>query len=369
MSSPALTEAKQLLAELVRIPSVSGSEEAAADFAQAWLAQHGVASERLGHTVVARVEGAAPGPTLLLNSHLDTVPAGNQWTVDPHAGEWIDGKLTGLGANDAGGSVVAMMTATARLAAKPDFAGTLMLSLHAEEETNNRGMGDYLAAYGAPDAAITGEPTGLEVVRSQAGLAVFTLTWHGQSCHAAHVARVEHDNAMLQAARELAALPDWLHPGEEHPLLGKSTLAVTSLHSGGPHNKVPDLAEAVVDGRLVPPTTAADCVALLQEKLPRAEVAIRSERLGPIDTPAVDQLVQVALQAAGREEALGSTTLSDMALLPPGVPAVKVGPGQTARSHTPDEYLLQEELAAGIDFYEAVVPAWFAAVASLAPSS
>lgn len=360
MSAPPLDDAAQLLAQLVRIPSVSGSEAAAADFAQAWLSERGVASERLGHTVVARVEGSAPGPTLLLNSHLDTVPAGNQWSVDPLAGEWIDGKLTGLGANDAGGCVASMMTATVRLAAQRDFAGTLILSLHAEEETNNRGMGDFLAAYGPPDAAITGEPTGLEVVRSQAGLAVFTLKWHGQSCHAAHVARVDHDNAMLQAARELAALPDWLHPGEEHPLLGKSTLAVTSLHSGGPHNKVPDLAEAVVDGRLVPPTTAADCVELLQQSLPRAEVAIRSERLGPIDTPAVDQLVQVALDAAGGGQAVGSTTLSDMALLPAGVPAVKVGPGQTARSHTPDEFLLREELAAGIEFYEAVVPAWFA---------
>ena len=197
---------------------------------------------------------------------------------------------------------------------------------------------------------------------SQAGLAVFTLQWHGKSCHAAHVARVEHDNALLRAARELATLPDWLHPGEEHPLLGKSTLAVTALHAGGPHNKVPDLAEALVDGRLVPPTTAADCLAQLQEKLPSAEVAIRSERLGPIDTPEVDQLVQVALEAAGRSEAVGSTTLSDMALLPPGVPAVKVGPGQTARSHTPDEYLLLDELAAGIAFYEAVVPAWFQAL-------
>lgn len=369
MSQPSLEQAAELLAAMVATPSVSGEEGAVADLVQAWLARFDVASTRLGHTVVAVVEGEQPGPTLLLNSHLDTVPAGSGWSVDPHAAVWQDGQLTGLGANDAGGCVAAMMTASARLAAAPRFAGKLVLSLHAQEETNNRGMTDYLAAFGAPDAAITGEPTGLEVVRSQAGLAVLTATWRGQSCHAAHVARVEHDNALLKAARELASFPDWLHPGEVHPLLGPSTLAVTALQSGGPHNKVPDEAQAVFDARLVPPTTAADCVALLQEKLPRAEVAIRSERLGPIDTSAVDQLVQVALQAAGREEALGSTTLSDMALLPPGVPAIKVGPGQTARSHTPDEYLLQEELAAGIDFYETVVPAWFAAVASLVPSS
>jgi acetylornithine deacetylase len=177
------------------------------------------------------------------------------------------------------------------------------------------------------------------------------------------VARVEHDNAMLQAARELAQLPDWLHPGSEHPLLGKSTLAVTSLHSGGPHNKVPDLAEAVVDARLVPPTSAADCVALLQKKLPRAAVAIRSERLGPIDTAEVDLLVRVALHAASQAQAIGSTTLSDMALLPPGVPAIKVGPGQTARSHTPNEFLLATELQAGVAFYESCARAWLHAAA------
>lgn len=363
-----MNETAQLLAGLVQIPSVSGDESAAADYVQAWLAERGVPSRRLGHTVVAEVVGDHPvddsGPTLLLNSHLDTVPAGEGWNCDPWQGVWQNDKLIGLGANDAGGCVAAMMQATVRLAKTRDFPGKLILSLHAEEETNNRGMGDYLAAYGAPDAAITGEPTGLEVVRSQAGLAVLTLKWRGKSCHAAHVARVDHSNALLLAARELAALPEWLHPGEEHALLGKSTLAVTALHAGGPHNKVPDLAEALVDARLVPPTRAAECVALLQQKLPNAEVAIRSERLGPIDTAEVDLLVRVALQAAGQTQAVGSTTLSDMALLPPGVPAVKVGPGQTARSHTPNEYLLASELDAGIAFYESCARTWLRTAAT-----
>jgi acetylornithine deacetylase len=359
-----MNETAQLLAGLVKIPSVSGDEAAAADYVQAWLTERGVPSRRLGHTVVAEVIGDGIGPSLLLNSHLDTVPAGEGWNTDPWRGEWHDGKLIGLGANDAGGSVAAMMQATVRMAAKREFPGKLILSLHAEEETKNRGMGDYLAAFGAPDAAITGEPTGLEVVRSQAGLAVLTLTWRGKSCHAAHVARVEHCNALLFAARELAQLPDWLHPGAEHALLGKSTLAVTAFHAGGPHNKVPDLAEALVDARLVPPTTAADCVALLQQKLPNAEVAIRSERLGPIDTAEVDLLVRVALQASGQTQSIGSTTLSDMALLPPGVPAVKVGPGQTARSHTPNEFLLASELDAGVAFYENCARAWLRAAAA-----
>lgn len=347
-----------LLATLVAIRSPSGDEGAAADFVQAWLAERGLASERVGQSVVAHVDGAQPGPTLSLNSHLDTVPPGEGWEDDPWRAQWDGDRLTGLGATDAKGCVAAMLWATAALAERHDWAGTLQLSLHAEEETVNRGMTEVLEAYGPPDAAITGEPTGLEVVRSQAGLAVLTMRWTGRSCHAAHVARVAHDNALLRAARELATLPAWLHPGAEHSLLGKSTLAVTVLHSGDRHNKVPDLAEAVADGRLVPPTTAADCVALLREHLPTAEIGVRSERLGPKDTPADDPLVVAAVAAAGRDAAIGSTTLSDMALLPSGVPAVKVGPGDTARSHTPNEYLLRAELEAGAAFYERCAHAW-----------
>jgi len=350
-----------LLSDLVAIPSLSGEEAQAADFVQAWLTQHKIDSVRLGHTVVAEVQRGCAASTLLLNSHLDTVAAGEGWHGDPWQSSWQDSRLTALGANDAKASVAAMMTATAQLAQRTDWQGRLRLSLHAEEETSNRGMTELLQHFEAPDASITGEPTGLQVVRSQAGLAVLELTWRGQACHAAHVARVEHENALLLAARELAALPDYLQPGDAHPLLGPSSLVVTSLHSGKAHNKVPDLAHAVADARLVPPTTAQDCIELLQSDLPHAEIRVRSERLGPIDTAETETLVQAALIAAGRDSAVGSTTLSDMALLPPGVPAIKVGPGETARSHTANEFVTCDELEAGTHFYEACAHAWFAA--------
>jgi acetylornithine deacetylase len=363
-----VSELEQLLADLVRVPSPSGAEGPAADQAASWLSERGVAVERVGDSVVARVGGASGGPLLLLNTHLDTVGAGEGWTVDPLAGCWEGDRLVGLGANDAKGSAAAMMWATAHLAgASADLPGTLVLALNACEETTNAGMADVLAylgeSHGPPDAAVTGEPTGLEVVRAQAGLAILELSWEGRACHAAHVARVDHANALLAAARDLAALPEpWVLEGV-HPLLGQSTMAVTVLQAGERHNQIPDRARAVVDARLAPPHDAAECVALLEAALPGAQVGVRSERLVPVETPADHPLVTVALECAGREGASGSSTLSDMALLA-GVPAVKCGPGLTARSHAPDEFLTRTELDQGAAFYERLVPAALVALAT-----
>ncbi|MFT5198028.1 MAG: acetylornithine deacetylase [Planctomycetota bacterium] len=349
--------AKRLLLDLVRTPSVSGDESEVATFAADWLQAHGVPVKRLGDTLVAQVEGAGPGRTLLLNTHLDTVPAGQGWLSDPWEVDWQGDRLTGLGANDAKGCATAMMCAVADLAARRDWSGTLQLALNATEETNNQGMADALAELGMPDGGITGEPTGLQVVRSQAGLVVLEALWHGQSCHAAHVGRVENSNAMLKACKDLATLPAWMEPGEEHELLGKSTLVATALKSGERHNLIPDSAIALFDARLVPPTDSAACLTELKRYLHSAEVRVRSERLKAVDTPADDPLVQAALAATGNPEAVGSTTLSDMALLR-GVPAVKCGPGETARSHTPNEFLLAAELESGLHFYTRCARNW-----------
>jgi acetylornithine deacetylase len=353
-----------LLADLVRIPSPSGDEGRAADHVAALLADAGVDCERIGSSLLARIERGS-GPTLLLNSHLDTVPAGPSWNADPFRGEWDGDRLVGLGANDAGAAAVGMLAAALRFASEPDARGTLLLALTACEETSNAGMADVLARCDAIDGAITGEPTGLEVVRAQAGLAVLVASWSGVSCHAAHAARVEHSNALLTAAADLAALPSAITLPGEHALLGASTLVPTVLTAGERHNRVPDLAECVFDGRLAPPHDAAECVATLSRRLPNAELRVRSERLVPVETAADHPLVAAALRAAGRDVAIGSNTLSDMALLA-GVPAVKCGPGETARSHTPDEYVLRAELDAGVAFYARAVPDCLEALATSA---
>lgn len=354
---------RSLLASLVAIASPSGAEEPIADFVVALLSRWRIDCERIGHSVVATVS-RGQGPRFLLNSHLDTVPVGNGWTREPLAARWEDGRLYGRGSNDAKVSVAAMLYALRGFAEAPaGAAGTVQLALTECEETVNAGMKRVLEAIGPPDGAVTGEPTGLEVVRAQSGLAVLTAEWHGRSCHAAHVARVEHENALLAAAEDVSRTAPWLALEGEHPLLGKSTIATTVLRSGERHNVVPDRAEALFDARLSPLHTAADAVELLRGKMPRAKVAVRSARLQPFETSEGHPLVRAALRAAGRARAIGSSTLSDMALLQ-GVPAVKCGPGETARSHTPDEFVLASELELGIAFYGRLVPLALEALAA-----
>ena len=353
---------RDLLSRLVAVSSPSGEEEQSAELLVDLARGAGLDVERVGHSVVAVVEGG--GPRLFLNTHHDTVPVGSGWDADPLDPTWhptADGpRLVARGANDAKASVASMLTAAAAFAAGPRPRGTLILAVTATEETTNAGMQavlEHLEARGlTPDAGVTGEPTGLEVVRAQSGLCLLEASWEGRSCHAAHVARVDHKNALLAATRELATLPEWFTLDGEHPLLGPSTLAVTVLTAGEAHNRVPDHAKAVFDGRLAPPHDAAECKALLEARLPGATVTVRSDRLRPVETAADHPLVSAALAAAGRETAIGSSTMSDMALLA-GIPAVKCGPGETVRSHTPNEFLFAGELEAGCAAYGQLIPA------------
>lgn len=343
-----------LLRELVATPSPSGDEAALGDLVAARLRAAGFAVGRAGAGVVAEA-GPEGAPVLLLCSHLDTVPAGAAWSADPWDCAWRDGRLTGLGANDAKASVAAMIRAgECWLAAGAPGGLRLRLAFNALEETTNRGMEDMLAGWGAPDAAVFGEPTGLEVVNAQAGLAVLEAEWRGRSCHAAHVGRVAHENALLAAARELASFPQCLEIGAPHPQCGPSTIAATVLRAGERHNQVPDRALLTLDARLAPKVVAADALAALRARLPQARVRVRSDRLAPCETPAAHPLVRAALRAAGRATPRGSSTMSDMALLR-GVPAVKCGPGRTERSHVPDEFVTREELEAGFRCYARIL--------------
>jgi len=346
-------ELEELLLQLVRIPSISGEEHAVQAFCAEWLTLAGLTVQTVDESIVARLKGG-DGPTLLMNTHYDTVPAGEGWESDPWKVSWTKDRLVGLGANDAKASVASMMIAARELARAGSPCGEFVLAINHQEETTNAGMAAVLEVIPKPDLVVTGEPTGLEVVRSQAGLAVLTATWRGRSCHAAHVTRVDHRNALLAASRELGSFPEPYAFDGEHELLGPSTLTPTVLHSGQRHNKVPDLAEATFDARLAAPHDADECLEVLRGFLPGAELRVRSKRLMAVETPADHPLVTGALRIAGRSSAIGSNTLSDMALVP-GIPAIKCGPGQTARSHTPGEYVTRDELAAGAAFYTELV--------------
>lgn len=345
--------AKELLSRMVRIPSASGQESELADFVGQLAAQHKLHVRRVGGSIVLSPH---PGPVrVLFASHLDTVPVGEGWTADPLAGEWRAGRLLGRGANDAKGCAAAMLWALVHCAREGSATGAAV-ALTACEETSNAGMQAVIDELGLPELAVVGEPTGLQVVRSQAGLCLIEAHWTGSSCHAAHAHRHSHENALLAAARDLAALPPVGVLRTGHPLLGPTTWVPTLLSSGERHNVVPDRACAVFDCRLAPPHSALTCLEELGRKLPGAELVVRSDRLRAVETSAEHYLVRGACELAGAAQAVGSNTMSDMALLA-DVPAIKVGPGESARSHTADEYLEEEELEAGCRFYRALLPA------------
>jgi acetylornithine deacetylase len=340
-----------LLADLVRIPSVSGNEEAVVAFVFGVLRDAGLPAVQMGRNVCVTI-GSPGARHLLFHSHLDTVPPAANWPGDPYAADWVDGKLVGIGANDAKGCVAAMMWAVRELAAL-DLPGQVTLALTVEEETGGKdGIQAFLSSFrGGGEgvlthltAAIFGEPTSLRACIAQRGLLLLRITAEGTAAHVAH--GKPETNAIHRAARDIARLEalTW----EPHPILGAMQAQVTQIQGGTARNQIPAACEYFVDFRTTPNYShelITDCVRQTLE----SNLIVHSERYHPRDTDRGESIVQAALKHASQSEPVGSHTVSDWAFC--DLPAVKIGPGDTHRSHTAGEYLLLEELEAGIDFY------------------
>ena len=340
--------------DLVAIPSFSGSEARLADFLQEWLRARGVEAARHGNTLLAL---AGSGPVLLLDTHLDTVPPAPGWTREPFRPLVEAGRVYGLGANDAKASVAAMVAAFLAVRESP-LPFTLALALVEAEETSGLGTQRVLAELGKrPEpirAALLGEPTGLDVAIAQKGLLILELAAHGQACHAAHAAKLGARNAAFALAHDLVALEN-LDLGPAHPRLGSVTIQPTMLRAGSARNVVPGEATAVLDIRTVPGAHRE-----MTERVRAAvasEVRVLSERLEPRETSEQEPLVQAIRRARPQAAVYGSATLSDMVFLR-DIPAVKCGPGRSERSHTPDEFVLEQEILEGARFYGDFVQAF-----------
>jgi acetylornithine deacetylase len=350
------TQLLELHRELVGIRSVSGEEERIAGWVEEWLTRRGIAVERIGNSVLAHV-GDVTRPSLLLNSHLDTVPPSGGWSQDPFTVlfEPSEGRIVGLGANDAKASVAAMMSAVSSFAERSPRRG-VWLALVEGEETKGIGTQAVLAELsrrGAPIAgAVFGEPTSLDVAIAQKGLIILELEASGTACHAAHAARLGATNALRVLARDLVAL-EALDLGSEHPQLGRTTLEPTQASAGVAHNVVPAHARAVLDLRTTPELSPEEIVERVRAVV-ASTVQVRSARLLPTAIDPADPLVRAALRARPEAELYGSPTLSDMAFAQ-GIPAIKVGPGVTERSHSADEFVLESELIAGEAFYRRLI--------------
>ncbi|QSQ24518.1 M20/M25/M40 family metallo-hydrolase [Pyxidicoccus parkwayensis] len=349
--------AAELLQALVAIPSVSGDEGRIADTVSGWAEGWGARVQRKGHNVWFSV-GSGPR-RLLVNSHVDTVKPNAGWTYAPHAPEWREDRLYGLGSNDAKGCVAGMLlTARTLLKEGAPTGGEVVFAFTAEEETGGQGLGTMLSELGPLDAAIVGEPTSLKPCTAQRGMLLLRCTAHGKSGHVAHANSTQALNAIHLAAGDISVLSELRFPS--HPLLGEARAQVTQISGGLARNQVPDKCEFFVDLRTTPAMDHAAVAKQLAGAL-KSEVQVHSARYLPKATASHQPIVRAAMAASG-EQPVGSSTTSDWAFLG-DLPAVKVGPGDTLRSHQADEYLTRAELEAGVAFYTRLVRGYFEEVA------
>lgn len=346
--------------ELAATPSVSGDEVAIASLLFSLLEDHGAVVERVGGSLVAwagkaPVKGAVENaPLVVLNTHLDTVPLAPTWTIEPFSPvpAGLDGKVFGLGANDAKASVAAM-TAAFLAVSGLDLPFPLALTLVRGEETKSVGTAEVVAEFSrrglVPAMAIVGEPTGLDLAVAQKGLLVLELVARGEAAHAAHARTLGAKNAIVSLARDLVAIQE-MPDGPLDPYLGRATVEPTVLSGGTARNVVPAEARAVLDCRTVPIEPPNALLSRLRGVV-ESELAVLSDRLVPVATDPASALVAAARRARPEASLYGSATLSDLTFFR-GIPAVKVGPGQSERSHRPDEFVLENEIVEGAEFYE-----------------
>lgn len=334
-----------LLKSLIATPRMSREEGRGADIVESFLRYSGCHPVRVANNVVAFDSHYDPSrPTLLLNSHIDTVRPVDGWSRDPFTPTIDDdGRLYGLGSNDAGASLVSLMASFLYMRERVRRYNLVFVA-SAEEEVSGKN-GFELAAGELPhiDVAIVGEPTGMHPAVAEKGLMVLDGVVRGVSGHAA---RDEGVNAIYGAIPVVDALRR-LTFGRESAMLGPVKISVTQIKSGTQHNVVPDRCEIVVDVRTTDSYTNIETLAMIRDAVPQCELTPRSTRLNPSGIPLGHPIVKRLELLGGR--AYGSPTLSDQALMP--WPSVKVGPGDSARSHTADEYIRLSEIRHAIETY------------------
>lgn len=349
-AEPAKSEEIDLLLQLVETPSLSGSETAVAERICAWAKSRGLAVLRDDAAVRIELAGTHPGPSLALVSHLDVVPPGDGWTRDPFTPAIESGRLYGRGACDAKASVAAMLCAALDLArAGGPQRGRLIVVLGYSEETRDTTMPRAIPRCGVLDAAIIGEPTGLDFAVAQRGLMVAELRATGDQRHAAYAHEDgEYKSAVFELAADLLKVPTLLQD-KPHAVLGQPTISPTLLEAGVARNVTPPWAKALLDLRTTPAWTHEEVARVLRAAL-RSEVTVISERLVPCETPKDSRLLAAAQTLRPTARCYGSPTCSDWVFLR-HLDAIKCGPGDSRRSHTADEWVELNAVTAARHFY------------------
>lgn len=339
------TEAVDLLSDLIATKSYSREEEHTASLLEQFLLRKGFKAERyLNNVWVKSNHFKDDKPVLLLNSHHDTVKPNAGYTLDPFHPLIKEGRLYGLGSNDAGGALVALLMAFLYFANDPDLPFNLVYIASAEEEiSGSNGIEAVLPKVGKIDFGIVGEPTQMQMAVAEKGLLVMDALCYGKSGHAA---REEGDSALYKAIQDIQWIKNY-HFQNTSALLGPVKMSVTVVETPNKaHNVIPAECRYVIDVRVNDCYTHEQIIETLQPHL-LAELKPRSLRMRSSSIALDHPLVKSGLEA-GRW-CYGSPTTSDKALMP--FPALKMGPGDSARSHTADEYIYLEEIREGIELY------------------
>lgn len=333
-----------LLKQLISIQSFSREEDKTADTIEQFLQQRNIKTNRKLNNIWAyNKHFDAAKPTLLLNSHHDTVKPNSGYTRDPYDAATEDGKLYGLGSNDAGGCLVSLIATFLYYYEVEGLAYNICLATTAEEEVSgNNGLECVLPDLGELEFAIVGEPTQMNLAIAERGLLVLDCTSYGK---AGHAAREEGDNAIYKALKDI----DWFRNyrfSKVSEMFGPLKMSVTIINAGSQHNVVPATCTFTVDVRVTDAYTNEEVLKIIRTNVD-CDVKARSIRLKPSSIDKGHPIVQAGL-ALGRTT-YGSPTTSDQALL--SIPSLKVGPGDSARSHMADEFVHISEIEEGIELY------------------
>lgn len=336
-------EAVELLQELIRIPSISREENQAADLLESFLQNQGIETARDGNNIWC----LAPSydyskPTLLLNSHIDTVKPVSTWKRDPFTPTLEKGRLYGLGSNDAGASLVSLLQTFRELSKENQPYNLIFLASAEEEVSGKNGIEKILPQLPPIQVALVGEPTGMQPAVAEKGLMVLDVTAYGKSGHAA---RNEGINAIYKALDDIQWFRDYQFP-EQSDLLGPVKMSVTVIQAGTQHNVVPDQCHFIVDVRSNEKYSNQEIYEIICKHI-KSEAKARSFRLNSSSISLEHPLIRKACSLG--KKPFGSPTLSDQALMK--FPSLKMGPGNSSRSHTADEYIEIKEIREAIQTY------------------
>jgi acetylornithine deacetylase len=332
-----------LLKSMISIPSLSKEESASADFLESWMKGNGLHPERKKNNLwLSSFKEDDGRPVILLNAHIDTVKPSSGYSRDPFVPFEDEGRIFGLGSNDDGGSLVALLSAYLDLTSRPQ-PYRLIFSATAEEEISGKnGIECIFPEIGKIDFGVIGEPTCMRMAVAEKGLMVLDCKSYGKSGHAA---RNEGINAIYEALPSV----NWFRTHrfeKESPFLGPVRMTVTQINSGIQHNVIPDVCSFVVDIRPNGMYTNTGLLAEIKKSVD-CEVNARSTRLGSSHLDSSHPFVRKGTSLG--LESFGSPTTSNQALSP--FPTVKIGPGDSARSHSADEYIVIDEIKKGVEIF------------------